>query len=133
MAERISDNDFVKALLSDGISRFLPTEASPAEPYWALFAIDRDGKASGTIWCPEDTAIVLFESREEAQKVIPKIGTPTEQGVFSKPSVAWAARGVSREYLKFLRSDHRIELFIGALNADGMIVSHPLPKTHGEQ
>jgi hypothetical protein len=93
---------------------FKPEEDSPAEPYWALFAVDEKGQANGAIWTLEFSHVVLFMDDHIARKVAPRLPPPRRvRGL--KEATTWAVRGVTSRCLEYLQSGYHLRTVPGVL------------------
>jgi hypothetical protein len=118
--EGVGEQEIVRKLLIEKIQKTLPDDNSPAEPYWALFEITSDGKATGSVWAVQPGEVVLFEDKRNAQTAANLIGPP------DPPASAWAVRGVSQEYLRVLQSDPNCTVFVGTVSRQGELRARAL-------
>jgi hypothetical protein len=107
--------------------RVLPTDHTPAEPYWALVEVDENGAATGLLWGHAPGTVLLLSSRTDAQEALqimtPPLGEPNPS---KAQGVDWAIRGISSGYLAALRAAPSLELFVASFLKGGELVADPL-------
>jgi hypothetical protein len=117
MAERISEMEMVRRLVLDHVNKFLPDPDAKSEPFWAIFAIQEDGRPTGDLWAYEPGVVLVFDDRGQAEKIVAMLAKPnTPAGIFSTAPVRWEARGLSREYLQVLRESPGVRLLVSCVN-----------------
>jgi hypothetical protein len=124
----VGEQEIVRRMVLAHINKFLPDEKAPAEPYWGLFEVTDEGKPTGNLWAMAPGEVVLFEQKKEAERTAKFLGPPSDPGptLTGRKVVGWSPRGVSKEYLKTLKADPAVKIYLGKVSAAGEMVARLL-------
>jgi hypothetical protein len=112
------------------LEAFYPNPDAPAEPYWGVFEVDKDGRATGAMWRLSrdwNLPYVLLSSAEEAEEYRKLCWVqPFRKSREGNEGVRWAVRGITKEALRQLEQSPDVHLCLGVMK-NGWLVWYPMP------